>query len=505
MKPIIVFLGFWLIVRPAFSQQTAVLTIGRGSGVVINRNIYGHFAEHLGRCIYDGFYRNGEIRMDVVNALKRIQVPNLRWPGGCFADRYHWRDGIGPKEKRPLRVNSTWGMAAEDNSFGTAEFLQLCQLIGCEPYLAGNMGTGSPKEMSDWVEYLNFNGHTALTDERKSNGHPDSYHVKYLGVGNESWGCGGNMTPEYYANLFKQYSGYLVDFPGSPLFKIASGPSDYDFNWTDVFLKNVQLDQLNGLSLHYYTIPSGNWDKKGSATQFSDSEYFATMQRALRMDFIISTHEGIMNRYDPEKKLALIVDEWGVWTDAEPGTNPAFLFQQNSLRDALIAGSTLNIFNNHCERVRGANLAQSVNVLQSLILTDKDRMLLTPTYHVFDLYKIHQGAKLLPIHIESPFWYNGKDSLPVVNASASRDSNGVIHISLVNLDPNHTVSVNATLNDLNYQSVSGQILSSAKITDINSFEDPGHISIQAFGAAKKQGNMLRVELPSTSIVVLTLK
>ncbi|HEX9512829.1 MAG TPA: alpha-L-arabinofuranosidase C-terminal domain-containing protein [Puia sp.] len=499
---VIIVLGYTIYV---FAQQIARVTVQGNSTLTISRHIYGHFAEHLGRCIYDGFYKDGKIRMDVVEALQKIRVPNLRWPGGCFADRYHWRDGIGPKDKRPLRVNSTWGMVPEENSFGTQEFLELCKLLNCEPYLAANMGTGSPQEMSDWIEYLNFNGKNELTELRKANGHPDPYHVSFWGIGNESWGCGGAMTPEYYSNLFKQYSSFCLDYPDAPLFKVASGPFNYDFNWTDVFMKNVPLNLVNGLSLHYYTIPSQQWDNKGSATDFTEREYFTTMWQALRMDIIISINEGIMNHFDLQKKVALVVDEWGVWTNVEPGTNPEFLYQQNSLRDALVAGSTLNIFNNHCERVRVACLAQTLNVLQSLILTDKDKMILTPTYHVFDLYKVHQDAKLLPIHIETPYWHNGKDSVPSVNVSASKDSNNIVHISLVNLDPNNMIKIRTTLNDISYKTVTGQILTSIKVTDINTFDAPNTIRIQKFTGAKKQGDELVMELPSKSVVVLELR
>ncbi len=495
-------LGSVFLIR---AQDTATITLQSHSTDIISKNIYGHFAEHLGRCIYDGFYRDGQIRMDIVNALKEIKVPNLRWPGGCFADRYHWRDGIGAKDKRPLKVNSAWGMAPEDNSFGTREFMDLCSLIGCEPYLAGNMGTGSPEEMSEWIEYLNCGVRTNLTELRKENGHPGTYNVKFWGVGNESWGCGGDMTPEYYSNLFKQYSSFLVDYPGAPLFKVASGPFNYDFNWTDVFMKTVPLNLVNGLSLHYYTIPTQNWGNKGSATSFSDREYFTTMWQALRMDYILSTNEGIMNRYDPAKQVALVVDEWGVWTNPEPGSNPAFLYQQNSLRDALVAGSTLNIFNNHCARVKMANLAQSVNVLQALILTKEDKILLTPTYYIFDLYKVHQDAALLPVSIVTTYYHSGPDSLAAVNVSASRDNNNLIHVSLVNICPDYPIKVSISLGDIKYSKVHGKILTSERVTDYNSFENPNKIGIRPFNDAAIVKDKIEVKLPPKSIVVLELK
>jgi alpha-N-arabinofuranosidase len=343
-----------------------------------------------------------------------------------------------------------------------------------------------------------------MANLRKENGHPAPYKVSFWGVGNESWGCGGNMTPEYYSDLFRRYATYARNYPGAPLKKIASGANSGDYNWTDVLMKNVGR-QMWGLSLHYYTIPSGNWGHKGSATAFDEKEYFNTMKNCLHMEELVTRHSTIMDKYDPAKRVALVVDEWGVWTDVEPGTNPGFLYQQNSLRDALIAGTTLNIFNNHCDRVKVANLAQTVNVLQSIVLTQGDKMLLTPTYHVFDLYKVHQDAKLLPVQFTSPDYTMGDEKIPAVNASASRDSAGAVHITLVNLDPAKKITVRTSLNDISWKNVSGQILTSAKLTDINTFENPDKVHIVKFNGAKKEGNNLAVELPAQSIVMLELK
>lgn len=468
---------------PLAAQVRATVTIRDTGKVTINKDIYGQFAEHLGRSIYDGFYRNGHIRMDVVAALKSIRVPNLRWPGGCFADQYHWRDGIGPN--RPKTVNTTWGMVTEDNSFGTEEFLELCRLIGCQPYIAGNVGTGSPQEMKDWITYLNYNHHN---------------NVSLLGVGNESWGCGGNMTPEYYASLYKQFAAFLPDYPGTRLKKIISGANGSDYRWTQVIMKNIKPWEAYGLSLHYYTLPTGKWNTKGSATQFNEQEYAHTLMEALKMDTIITHHERIMDQYDPQKRMALLVDEWGVWTDVEPGTPGYAMYQQNSLRDALIAATTLNIFNNHADRVRGANLAQTVNVIHSLILTKGDRMLKTPTYWVFDLYKVHQDAHLLPVKLESPL-YRG---LPAVNASASADQNGVTHLTLVNLDAHQPVEVTATLPAGNYRQAPGQLLHNERFNAINTFEKPDAVSPVVFNAFKLNHNQLAVTLPPLSVVMLTL-
>src|SRR5882724_5274495 len=410
-----------LATQTGFSQVPVALTIeGSNPKTTINRHIYGHFSEHLGRCIYDGYWvadsmnvpRKDRIRLDIVDALKKIKVPNLRWPGGCFADEYHWRDGIGPRAQRPHMVNTNWGGVSEDNSFGTHEFLELCSLIGCEPYIAGNVGSGTVEEMAKWVEYLNSDAKSTMTDLRRQNGRNEPWRVKFWGVGNESWGCGGNMTADFYADQYKRYAVYARNYKDAPLMKIASGANSSDYNWTETLMKNVGPGRMWGVTLHYYTIPSGSWGKKGSATAFDEKEYFNTMKNCLVMEELVTRHSTIMDKYDPAKRTALVVDEWGIWTDVEPGTNTHFLYQQNSLRDALIAGTTLNIFNNHCDRVRMANLAQTINVLQALVLTDKEKMLLTPTYYVFLLYKVHQDATWLPMQVNTPDYVFGEKKVP---------------------------------------------------------------------------------------------
>jgi len=494
------------------SQTTTRLIVnGYDPKLTISRHIYGQFSEHLGRCIYDGFWVNDtmnvpkkdRIRLDVVEALKKIKIPNLRWPGGCFADEYHWRDGIGPRNLRPTMINTNWGDVTEDNSFGTHEFLDLCDLLKCEPYISGNVGSGTVEEMSKWVEYLNFDGLSPLTTMRKQNGRDKPWNVSFWGVGNESWGCGGNMTPEYYSDQFKRYAVFAKNYSNAQLKKIATGPNSEDYNWTDVVMKNVGT-RMWGLSLHYYTVPK-TWADKGSATAFDEKEYFATMKSSLRIEEMIRRHTTIMDKYDPAKRVALCVDEWGIWTNVEPGTKPPFLYQQNSMRDALIAGLNLNIFNNHCDRVRLANLAQTVNVLQSLILTQGRQILLTPTYHVFDLYKVHQDAKLLPIQINSPDYVVDGQKIPAVNVSASQDSAGAVHISFVNMDATKKISIKTSLEGITWKTVEGQILTSPKFTDINTFDKPNNVKPAVFRGAKKEGNDLAVELPPLSVVVLEIK
>jgi len=494
-----------------FAQSTATAEINSDSKLTISRFIYGQFAEHLGHGIYGGFWvdptlpveKQDRIRLDVVNALKKIKIPDLRWPGGCFADEYHWRDGIGPREQRPKMVNTNWGNVTDDNSFGTHEFLKLCELIGCEPYIAGNVGSGTVEEMSKWIEYLNLDGESAMAQLRAQNGHPAPYKVTFWGVGNESWGCGGDMTPEFYSDQYKRYAVYARNYPGARLKKIASGPNGDDYNWTEVLMKNAGWDMW-GLSLHYYTVPTGNWGHKGSATSFDEKEYFNTMVSTLKMEDLVTKHSAIMDKYDPDKNVALVVDEWGIWTDVEPGTNPGFLYQQNSLRDALLAATNLNIFNNHCDRVKMANLAQTINVLQSLILTDKEKMVLTPTYHVFDLYKVHQGAKFLPVKLISPDYVVDGKKIPAMSVTASQDAAGKIHISLVNLDPHQSINFSTVLNGLTWSKVSGQILTSANLTDINTFQQPDKLKPANFSGAKKDGDKLVVALPAKSVVTLEL-
>lgn len=494
----------WLLLVKAEGQE-ASLQIGQPTGEIINKYIYGQFAEHLGRCVYDGFYRDGKIRMDIVRALKEIRVPVMRWPGGCFADQYHWKDGIGDKKKRPPTVNTQWGMVIEDNSFGTHEFLQLCELIGCDPYIGANVGTSSPQEMASWVEYLNFNGLSEMGKLRAMNGHPAPYHVPFWGVGNESWGCGGRMTAEDYANKYREFAGFCKSYPGSPLKRIASGAQNDDYHWTEILMHNVPLWLMQGLSLHYYTLVDGE-DGKGWATGFTEAQYFKGLKQALFMDELIKKHSAIMDKYDPAKKIWLVVDEWGISLNEEPGTNPYFHYQQNSLRDALIAASTLNIFNNHCDRIKMANLAQAVNVLQALILTSHDSMLLTPTYYVFDLYKVHQDAKWLPLQLAScPYYVNGGDSIPAINASASEDSNKVIHVSLVNLDPTRRITISMSIGNGQYSTVSGKALTSDQYTDVNTFSTPDKVTIQPFSGYERKGGMLTVYMPPKAVVLLELK
>lgn len=479
----------------------------------ISRQIYGHFAEHLGHCVYGGFYvgegntkipNSNGVRNDVIDALKKLKIANLRWPGGCFADTYHWKDGIGPKEKRPSMVNTWWGGVTEDNSFGTHDFLNMCELIGTDPYLAGNVGSGTVQELIDWVQYVSFDGKSPMSELRRQNGRDKPWKVKFWGVGNEAWGCGGNMKPEYYSDIYRKYATFMTGWSNeTKIFRIASGANSKDYNWTEVLMKNIPLNMVAGVALHHYSVI--NWNKKGPAIDFSEEQYFATMKQALFMDSLVTKHSAIMDKYDPKKQVALVVDEWGGWYDVEPGTNPGFLYQQNTMRDAMIAGATLNIFHNHADRVRMANLAQTINVLQAVILTKEEKMILTPTYHVMEMYNVHQDAKLIPLTIKSNDYTFGSDKLQAISASASKDSTGLVHISLVNIDPKNTQELSIDLQGGNFKTVNGRILASTKLQDYNSFEAPAKIKPAPFAGAALKGKSLSVKMPPFSVVVLELK
>ncbi|WP_321480737.1 alpha-L-arabinofuranosidase C-terminal domain-containing protein [uncultured Bacteroides sp.] len=494
------------------AQKTATVKIYPERGKqIIPKEIYGQFAEHLGSCIYGGLWvgEKSDIpntkgyRTDVLNALKELKVPVLRWPGGCFADEYHWMDGIGPKENRPKMVNNNWGGVVEDNSFGTNEFLNLCEMLGCEPYISGNVGSGSVEELAKWVEYMTSDGDSPMANLRRKNGREKPWKIKYLGVGNESWGCGGNMTPEYYSDLYRRYSTYCRNYDGNHLFKIASGASDYDYKWTDVLMKNVGA-RMNGLSLHYYTVTGWN-GSKGSATKFSKDDYYWAMGKCLEIEDVIKKHINIMDKYDPQKHVGLMVDEWGTWWDQEPGVKSA-LYQQNSMRDAFVASLTLDVFHKYTDRIKMTNIAQVVNVLQSMILTRGKQMVLTPTYYVFDMYKVHQDATYLPLDlICDKVDVRDNRTVPLVSATASKDKEGIIHVSLSNVDTDNTQEVSIDVSNFKVSNVSGQILTSAHITDHNSFENPDIVKLEDFKDAKVSKGMLKVKLPALSIVTLTIK
>jgi alpha-N-arabinofuranosidase len=480
-------------------------------GPRVNRQIFGQFAEHLGHGIYEGIWvgEGSKIpnirgyRKDVVEALQKLKVPVIRWPGGCFADEYLGRHGIGPRAKRPVKVNTHWGGVTEPNSFGTHEFMDFAELIGAEPYVSANVGSAPPRDMEQWIEYMTYPSSSSLAQERVANGRKAPWKLSYLGIGNELWGCGGNMRAEYAADVTRRYSTFVKAPAGQKIMRIASGASDSNYNWTEVMMREAG-STIDAIGVHYYTVPGG-WDKKGPATGFDESQWAATLGKTLRMEEYVSRHAAIMDKYDPQKRVWLAVDEWGTWYDVEPGTNPGFLYQQNSLRDALVAAINLNIFVKHADRVKMANIAQMVNVLQAMILTDGPKMVLTPTYQVFALYRPWQDATALPIELKSPWYHKDQWAIPAVSASAVRDTAGQVHVALVNLDPNREVAVSARLAGLAATSVSGQVITAPAMDAVNSFDQPNRVAPAPFGGASMKGDSLAVTLPPKSVVMLDLR
>ncbi|MFO7636545.1 MAG: alpha-L-arabinofuranosidase C-terminal domain-containing protein [Clostridia bacterium] len=477
----------------------------------ISRYLHGHFAEHLGRCIYGGLWVGQDspventdgIRTDVLEALKKINVPVIRWPGGCFADEYHWKDGIGHSRKRRKSINTHWGMVTETHAFGTHEFLRLCELLGCDAYIAGNLGSGTVREMQEWVEYITCGNVSSMSDLRKQNGRTEPWSLDFFGIGNENWACGGNMRPEYYADLYRQYQTYIKSYPGNHIQKIACGPNSADYNWTEILMKNTRGIEMYGLSLHYYTLLHNDWHNMGHATEFDREEWFDILKNSFFMDELITKHSLIMDRYDPDKKIALVVDEWGTWYKAQAGANKKFLFQQNTIRDALSASIHLNIFHKHNERVKMANIAQLVNVLQAPILIDGDVMIKTPTYHVFDLYQDHQENTFVPLE-ETVEEYEG---LPMIYSTASYDeAKAVLVLSLSNLHPEEAtdVVIQASL-PLDQTRIRGRILQGKSITSHNTKNNTEEACLQNFSTFKQEGSGIHITLPSKSVCTLVCK
>jgi len=483
-------------------------------GPVVNRNIYGHFAEHLGRGIYEGIWvgpaspipNTRGIRNDVLAALKELNVPVLRWPGGCFADEYHWKDGIGPREKRPSMINTHWGGVVEDNSFGTHEFMDLVELLGTSAYITGNVGSGTPQEMMEWVEYLTSDAISPMANLRRQNGREKAWRVPYFGLGNEPWGCGGNMRPEYYADEFRKYNTFIKNYDRSkPIYRIAGGASDFNYAWTEILMERVGR-RMNAASLHYYTLPTGNWNKKGSATVFGEDLWFATLSRTLRMDELITKHAAIMDKTDPDRRIGLAIDEWGTWYDVEPGTEPGFLYQQSTMRDALVAALNFHVFHKHAARVVMTNIAQTINVLQAMILTDKEKMIRTPTYWVFEMFKVHQGGTVLPVELTPPDYAFGSEKIPAVSASATRSADGkVVHLSLANTTPARALPIAVTLAGLKAVSASGRLLTAPTMQAHNTFAAPDAVKPVPFDGVTLAGGVLTLTLPAKSVAVVELR
>ena len=509
MKKTLTTLFAALIGAALFAQVKVSVHENAQDQPVIPKEIYGQFAEHLGRCIYDGIWVGKDspvpnidgYRKDLVEAIRELKVPLLRWPGGCFADEYHWMDGIGPQKDRPKMINSNWGGTVEDNSFGTHEFLNFCEMLGIEPYISGNVGSGTVEELAKWVEYMTAKGGT-MAEKRAANGRKEPWKIKYLGVGNENWGCGGNMTPEFYSDQYKRYAIYCRNYDGNRLYKVASGASDYDYNWTRVLMKNVRGD-ISGLSLHYYS--GGN----STALDFGEDEYYNLLGKAVEVDEVLRNHEAIMDLYDPDRKIDLLLDEWGTWFRVEPGTNPGHLFQQSSMRDAMVAAMSLNIFNKHTARLKMTNIAQMVNVLQAMILTKGSEIVLTPTYHVFRMYNVHQDAVSVPVDVPRDEQVSPSGRIyPELSVSASKSD--AIHVSLANPSVDKTKTVELAFDAMKPSKVSGEVLvgKGKGIEAVRSHNDFGgkvEVAPVAFKDFKVSGRTVKVTLPPASVVVLEVK
>jgi alpha-N-arabinofuranosidase len=501
----------WTAMADAATPVTKATIDTTKPGAEISRQIFGQFAEHLGTGVYGGIWVGKDsaipntrgIRNDVVAALKAIKVPNVRWPGGCFADEYHWEKGIGTG-KRPVTLNSNWGGVIEPNTFGTDEYMDFLSQIGADAYVSANVGSSNPRETAEWLEYMTSEKETSLAQARRENGHPAPYAVHFLGIGNESWGCGGNMTPEHYTDEYRQFATYAKNYNPEQvgdkrMLKIASGANVDDYNWTEVFMKNKSND-VDGLSLHYY---SGfeNWPPYQPASGFDETEYAKVIKTALRMDELITKHSAIMDKYDPQKKVALVVDEWGAWLKNEPGTNPGFLYQQNSQRDAVLAAVTINIFARHADRVRMANIAQMINVLQAMILTDGDKMVLTPTYHVFKMYVPWQDATFIPVSYDAGTYSHGGVTLPRADIAAAKAKDGKVYVSITNIDPTQPLEIDLSALGLKAKSASGQTLTAPKIDSINTFDKPNTVTPKPISATAKNGGLILQVAPESVTVV----
>lgn len=502
-----------LFLLPAHADTTIEIDT-KHPGAIINKNIYGQFMEHLGRGIYEGIWVGEDssieningFRTDVLTALQELQVPLVRWPGGCFADEYHWRDGIGPRDKRTVTVNTNWGGVTDDNAFGTHEFFEFAELLDAEVYINGNLGTGTPQEMAQWLEYMTSDSQSTLANLRRQNGRDKPWKVDYFAIGNEAWGCGGSMTPEYYTNLYKHYATFMKTSGDNKPIMIASGGHTEQLEWTEYLIKNVETTwamRMEAISHHYYTLPTGNWDVKGSALGFAEDEWFSTLKNTLRMETFLKNNLKILNKHDPENKIGFYVDEWGTWYDAAKGDDPGFLYQQNSLRDAMVAALNLNLFHKNAKRVQMTNIAQMVNVLQAMILTDKEKMLLTPTYHLFKMYIPFQDATFIPLSIKGRAKYKYKrESIAKISASAALAKNGKLYVALANTSATESESI--TLKAPNdFHSADGLILTGSVLDAHNTFANPDNIEPKAITVKAKDGRVT-FNLPAKSIVVFSL-
>ncbi len=484
-------------------------------GPTIHKNVYGQFAEHLGRGIYGGVWVGESSRIpntrgfrnDVVQALKELQVPVVRWPGGCYADQYHWRDGIGPRSERKKTINVNWGDVVEDNSFGTHEFFELVEMLGADAYVNINVGTGTPGEMMEWIEYMTSASDSTLANLRRKNGRAKPWRVHYLGIGNETWGCGGSMSPQHYSDVYRQFATFVKTPADNRPIIVASGGNNEETVWTQQLIDSVKESwtlRMDGIAHHYYTIPTGSWERKGFALGFPESEWFSAFFQTLRIRGFLESNVRVLDAKDPKKKVGFFVDEWGTWYDSAEGASQANLYQQNSLRDALVAALNFHVFHDFAERVRMTNIAQMVNVLQAMILTDGQSMLLTPTYHAFHMYRPFQGARHVRAQLRDvPDYRVGNRRIPKVSATAGIGKDGKLYLGLINTHPSQAERVQVSA-ARSLAKASGRLLSGSALDAHNTFAAPNQIRptpVELTGS----GGQLQVELPPRSVLVVALE
>jgi alpha-N-arabinofuranosidase len=503
-----------LFLSNSADAQTRVRLDDGKPGPTINKNVYGQFAEHLGRGIYGGIWvgegspipNTRGLRNDVLRALKDLRVPVVRWPGGCYADQYHWRDGIGPRNRRKKTVNASWGGVVEDNAFGTHEFFDLVEQLGADAYVSVNVGTGSPREMAEWVEYMTSDAKGAMAHLRRSNGREKPWRLNYLGIGNEAWGCGGSMTPEYYTHLYKHFATFIKTPKENSPVVVASGGMNQETIWTQHLLGNVKESwtlRLDGISHHYYTIPTGEWARKGSAIGFPEEEWFSTLFRTLEVRGILASNVRVLNQLDTKKKVGFYLDEWGTWYDSAEGASQSDLYQQNSLRDAVLAALNFHVFHEFADRLQMTNIAQMINVLQAMILTDGDRMLLTPTYHAFHMYRPFQGARQIPAVVQgAPEYRQGGKAISKISATAARGTDGKLYLGLVNTHPRDSEQVRIDRSSP-LTKASGRMLTGASLDAHNTFAEPNRVRPTPIELTGSNGR-LEVTLPPRSILVVAL-
>jgi alpha-N-arabinofuranosidase len=509
--------------QPSLLRGSIVIS-GDNPGPTISRDIFGQFTEMLGEGVYGGVWVGKDskipnvrgIRTDVVTALRAIKVPVVRWPGGCFADQYNWRNGIGPTQARVITVNF-WGNVVEPNSFGTDEYMDFLDQIGSEAYLSVNVGSRSPADAADWLEYLTTDQPSTLGMLRAANGHPKPYRIKYLGIGNESWGCGGGMTGSRYVEEYKRFATFIRNMNPAQngvmkfikskdaMREIAVGPDSDKTEYTEAVMsawsqKPAYGWDIDGLSLHFYT--GGSKGVLASpSTGFDEQEYATSIKNTYRMDELIGIHSAIMDKYDPQKKVGLMVDEWGIWTTPDKGTNFMFMRQHGSLRDALVAALNLNVFARHADRVRMANIAQMANVIHALILTDQEKMVLTPTYHIYQMYVPFQDATLLALDLPSNAYRVGDVALPQIDGIAARAKDGGIWLALTNIDAQKSAELTVAVQGLAAHSASGEVLTGPKVDSANSFGEPDAVALKPIRFEVK-GGRLALRLPPKSVTVV---